>query len=144
MFVGENFASTVERPPVPTPVEAGATDGTVLVVDDEEIVRDVAGSILEDFGYRVLLAEDGLQALEVFEAHQGGIDLVLLDMTMPRLDGAETFRALRGMQPGLRILLSSGFDNEMAVERFASEDAVGFIQKPYRPTDLIDKVQTLV
>ncbi len=117
--------------------------GTVLVVDDEKIVRDVAESILEDFGYEVMIADDGLQALEIFEDHGEKIDLVLLDMTMPRLDGAETFRELRRMRPGLRVILSSGFDNEMAVEGITEEAGVSFIQKPYRPMDLIEKVQAI-
>lgn len=120
------------------------TRGTVLVVDDEEIIRDVARNILEEFGYDVILAEDGLKALELFRQHAGEITAVLLDLTMPELDGAETFLELRRIRPDVRVILSSGFDNnDSAIDRFMSEEAVGFIQKPYRPRQLIEKINAV-
>jgi len=114
------------------------------VVDDEEIVRDVACSILEDFGYDVLIAEDGRKGLEVFRQHAGEITAVLLDLTMPELDGAETFLELRRMQPDVSVVLSSGFDNnDSMIDRFMTEEAVGFIQKPYRPVQLIERLRAV-
>ncbi len=118
--------------------------GTILVVDDEEIIRDVARNILEEFGYDVLIATDGRKALEVFRQHAAEITAVLLDLTMPELDGAETFLELRRLKPDVRVILTSGFDNnDSAIERFMSEEAVGFIQKPYRPNQLVEKIRAV-
>lgn len=114
--------------------------GTVLVVDDEEIIRDVATSIIEEFGFRVLVARDGVEALEVFRQRGDEIIAVLLDLTMPRLDGAETFVELRRIRPEVKIILSSGFDGTESVGRFMGEPSVGFIKKPYRPSELIEAV----
>ena len=119
--------------------------GKVLVVDDEAIIRDVARNILEDCGYDVLIAEHGRQALDIFEPRAGEIAAVLLDLTMPELDGAETFLELRRIRPDVRVLLSSGFDdNDSMIDRFLSEEAVGFIQKPYRPAQLIEKLRAVL
>ncbi len=118
--------------------------GTVLVVDDEEIVRDVACSILENSGYGVLVAENGREALEVFRRRAGEINAVLLDLTMPEIDGAETFIELRRIRRDLPVILSSGFsDNDSVVELFTGQEAVGFIHKPYRAAQLIERVRAV-
>ena len=118
--------------------------GTILVVDDEEIVREVASNILEDCGYDVLIAEDGRKALEVFSRHAEDIVAVLLDLTMPELDGAETFLKLRRMRPDIRVVLSSGFDNnDSMIDRFMNEEAVSFLQKPYRPVQLVERIRAV-
>jgi PAS domain S-box-containing protein len=103
----------------------------VLVVDDEESVRRVARRMLERMGASVLLARDGVEALSAYQREGRSIDLVLLDVTMPRMDGRETSRQLRRLDPDVRIVLSSGFDASDATERFASMDVAGFVQKPY-------------
>ncbi len=118
--------------------------GTILVVDDEEIIREVAKNILEEFGYDVLIANDGRKALEVFRQNAAEINAVLLDLSMPELDGAEAFLELRRIRPDVRVILSSGFDNnDSAIDRFMTEEGVGFIQKPYRPQQLIDKIRAV-
>ncbi len=135
--------------PFRPPREAGQEDlwdsrGTILVVDDEEIIRDVAQNILEEFGYDVVVANDGRKALEVFRRHAAEITAVLLDLTMPELDGAECFLELRRIKPDVRVILSSGFDNnDSAIDRFMTEDGVGFIQKPYRPKQLVEKIRAV-
>ena len=124
--------------------DPGKTHGTILVVDDENIIREVARNILEDCGYDVLIAENGLQAVEVFEQHADEITAVLLDLTMPELDGAEAYIQLRRIRPGVRVVLSSGFDdNDSMIERFMTEEAVGFLQKPYRPAELIERIRAV-
>jgi len=128
-------------PPEPTRTANGGMSGTVLVVDDEEVVRQVARKTLENAGLFVLIANDGLEAVERFEAHADRIDAVLLDMTMPRMDGKETFHELRRIRPDVPVILSSGYTEQYAAERVADEPRVSFIQKPYRTAGLLDKVR---
>jgi nitrogen-specific signal transduction histidine kinase/CheY-like chemotaxis protein len=118
--------------------------GTVLVVDDEEIVRDVAQQTLEQAGYRVLTAADGAEGVRTFVENKDEISLVLLDMTMPGLGGEESFRVLRGLRSGIRVLLSSGYDEQEVTSRFESPSPDGFIQKPYRPADLLARIRDVL
>ncbi len=125
-----------ERPveadrPVPSST-AWRGSGTVLVVDDEEGVRKLAKAMLERLGFTVMLAADGMEAVDVFRAHADEIACVLLDLTMPRLDGAETFAELRKLKPGIRVVLSSGYLAEQATLDIASQDLAGFAHKPYQ------------
>ena len=133
-------------------VEEGAEAGseeplagvTVLVVDDEEVVRDMTKSGLEYFGLQVLTAEDGKHALEAFRRHQEEIDLVLLDMTMPRMDGAQVFAELRQIDTSVPVILTSGFSESDATARFPGKGLAGFLQKPFRPADLVDKLSQVL
>jgi len=117
--------------------------GVVLVVDDEPAVRALARAALERAGYAVDVAEDGRVALERFREDPDAYGVVLLDLTMPRMDGEETFRALRKMRPGVRVLLSSGYSEQEATSRFAGRGLAGFLQKPYRVSELVAKVTEL-
>ena len=118
--------------------------GTVLVVDDEGIIRDLARSALEKAGFRVLEARDGLEAVEHFEARRDKIDLVFLDMTMPRMGGAEAFRRIRGLSPGVRVLLTSGYTQKESLESLADLPPDGFLQKPFRVRELVSKVRDIL
>jgi hemerythrin-like metal-binding protein/PAS domain S-box-containing protein len=115
--------------------------GTVLVVDDEDALRAIAGSLLCRLGFKVLEARDGQEALEVFEANQDRIQLILMDLTMPRMDGEEAFRELRRAGARMPIILSSGFGPEEALQRFNGKGLAGFLQKPYRFQTLVDAVR---
>jgi len=96
--------------------------------------------MLELSGFTVLLAADGAEAVALYR-ERPGIDLVLLDLTMPAMDGEETFRELRRLDPGVRVILTSGYSEQDAADRFAGTGLAGFIQKPYRPQDLIETVR---
>ncbi len=136
-------AGPAPAPTDPAPAAAAAAPpraATILVVDDDETVRTVTRRMLEQAGYTVHLAADGAEALARYREHPG-VDLVLLDMTMPHMDGEETFRELRRIDPGVRVLLTSGYNEQDATERFAGKGLAGFIQKPYRPQDLLDQVR---
>lgn len=122
---------------LPEPQPAPAMSGTVLVVDDEGIIRDLARSGLEASGFRVLEARDGLEAVELFQTGQVGIDLVLLDMTMPRMGGAEAFRRIRALHPGVRVLLTSGYSQKESMESLTDLPPDGFLQKPFRVRELV-------
>lgn len=117
--------------------------GRVLVVDDEPAVRQLAQVVLERAGFRVTLAEHGAEALELFLENPDEYGVILLDLTMPIMDGEETFRALRAERPGVRVLLSSGYNEQEATSRFAGRGLAGFLQKPYRAHQLVSCVREL-
>ena len=105
--------------------------GTILVVDDEAPVRDLCKAMVEHFGYRVVTAVDGEDAIEVFRKHADEIVCAILDLTMPRMDGIAAYMELRGICPDLKVILSSGFNQQEATQRFTSQGLAGFIKKPY-------------
>jgi len=107
-------------------------EGTLLIVDDENSVRLIAGRMCEILGFETLYAEDGIEALDVFRQHHQGIAGVLLDITMPRMDGMEVMHKMRDVNPHVPIILVSGY-SETEVAAFAdSEYPDGFVQKPFR------------
>jgi PAS domain S-box-containing protein len=117
---------------------------TVLVVDDEAIVRRTAKAMLERHGYAVVLAENGREAVDLYKVLVDKIDLVLLDMTMPILGGEETFRLMKGIHPNVRVVLSSGFNEVEAIRRFTGKGLAGFLQKPYSALTLVEKVKAVL
>jgi two-component system cell cycle sensor histidine kinase/response regulator CckA len=118
--------------------------GTILVVDDEDIVRSMAKRVLERNGYTVILAEDGKAAVEALGQRKSDICLVLLDMTMPVMNGHEAFRHIRMISPDVRVVLSSGYNEMEAIRRFTNKGLAGFIQKPYTSVELARKVKTVL
>jgi CheY-like chemotaxis protein len=123
------------------PVPRGS--GSVMVVDDEPGVRSLVEQVLERAGYAVYCACDGLEAVEFMREHPA-IDLVLLDVTMPRLDGRDTFRQLREIAPELRVILMSGYDEQSAVPGLVREPSSTFLQKPFRPSTLLERVRRML
>jgi PAS domain S-box-containing protein len=123
------------------PLLGWRSSGTVLVVDDEEHVRLVVARTLEHLGFRTVLARDGLEALHAYQEPSAEFILVLLDLTMPKLDGAQTFQEMRRLKPGQRIVLMSGFDQREAVARFAGKGLAGFVQKPFKPATLREAIE---
>lgn len=111
--------------------------GTVLVVDDEELVREVAKDILEAQGFEVLTAEDGRQAVRLFRRRRFDIRAVLLDLTMPQMDGEQAFRAMKMAEPNARIFLMSGYSKQQVRQRLEGEGIDGFLHKPFRPEELL-------
>lgn len=156
---GEGTKVTVVFPAVPAPVEPrpavvavpGATNGaaapaapppvgTVLVVDDEELVRALAERMMQREGYRVRLAAGGREALALMEREGDGIDLVLLDLTMPDMHGREVLVGIQALKPGVPVVLSSGLDVEEA-RGLETGPRVVFLQKPYRMDQLLAAIQ---
>jgi two-component system, cell cycle sensor histidine kinase and response regulator CckA len=105
--------------------------GPVLVVDDEETVRAVTARTLESLGFRALTAADGVEAVRAFREHASTLRLVLLDLTMPHMDGEETYRELHRINPSVPVVLMSGFTEKDTTDRFAGKKLAGFIQKPF-------------
>ena len=137
--------ATAGRPaPLPSPPPVAMDEEiTVLVVDDDDIARTLARELLEHFGCRVMTAEDGTEGVRVVREHGEQIDVVLLDMTMPRMSGAETFAEMRKVRANIRVVLTSGYNEQDAVERFAGKGLAGFIQKPYLPEALVNKLRSV-
>jgi DNA-binding NtrC family response regulator len=132
-------AGAARAAPAP-PRAAPAGQETVLLVDDEPMIRQLGSLILERHGYVVLLAGDGLEALEVYRRHRGKIDLVILDLTMPRLSGQDTFKRLLELDPGVRVLFSSGYSAEHVTTAECSQ-VLGFLNKPYRAEEMAAKLR---
>jgi PAS domain S-box-containing protein len=142
--VGKGTSLTVLLPALSEKPEAGIDGanpakggqpeaaGTVLLVDDEEAVLEVVRLMLEEMGFSVLVAADGPKALEVFEEHAGEIGCVLLDLTMPGMNGEEVFERIRGIRGDARVILSSGYSEADLKVRYGGKGIAGFLQKPYR------------
>lgn len=122
-------------------VASGEERATVLFVDDEEFVRYSARAQLLALGHTVILARDGEEAVELFRARSGEIDVVILDLTMPRMDGASCFRALEAIDAQVKVILSTGFGRDDVVEDVLEMGVVGFLEKPYRQADLAHAIQ---
>ena len=116
--------------------------GTVLVVDDEEDVRQVTGAMLEQQGASVLLAADGSQALELYREQRDKIDLILLDLTMPGLSGEEVLRRLQLLGARQRIVVMSGYSEEETMQRCTALGAAGFLRKPFELETVMAKLLT--
>ncbi len=135
--------SALQRPP--RDAEPGAArQGHVLVVDDSETVRTVTQRALETAGFEVLLASDGIEAIELFQARSADVAAILLDLTMPRMHGLEAFKRLRAIRPGIPILVMSGYGEDEVSARFAGLNATGFVQKPFRAQDVIARLTQVV
>lgn len=113
---------------------------TILIVDDEPSIRNIVKMHLERAGMTVLTAPDGLAGLKVYEENADAIDLVLLDLSMPHLNGEETYRRLHQMNPGLQVILISGYSEQEAMGRFVGKGLAGFLQKPFPAKVLIQKI----
>ncbi len=110
----------------------GLISGTVLVADDEDMVRDLCKSMIERLGYKVMTACDGEEAVKIFRENTSEIVCVILDLTMPRLDGMASFDELRHIKADVKVILSSDYDEQEATERFTGKGLAGFIKKPYQ------------
>ena len=133
------------KPAETQPEVAGSeVGGTVLLVDDEDAVRDIGMRLLEEAGFDVVGAADGCEAVDYYREHCDDISCVLLDLTMPRMGGEETFHELRKIRDDVRVVLSSGFSEQEVVGKFAEGGICGFVQKPYRFEKLISEVGAAV
>jgi two-component system, cell cycle sensor histidine kinase and response regulator CckA len=130
-------AATASRPAE----EALTGNATILVIDDEQVVRQTAKSMLERYGYTVLVAENGKEGVDLFRIAGDKVALVILDMSMPVMSGEETLRNLKLIHPHVPVLLSSGFNEVEAIRRFTGKGLAGFIQKPYSAAELAKRVK---
>lgn len=118
--------------------------GTVLLVDDEETVRAIAREMLEALGFRTRSATHGREAVELFTKYGADIDCVMLDLTMPHLDGEETFRELRRIRPDVKVIMTSGYCEQEVTQRFIGKGLTAFIQKPFKLASLNDTLRKVL
>ena len=117
---------------------------TVLIVDDHENIWDFLIEARQSLGYNVLLAENGLDAVEIYASNPGIVDMVLLDMIMPKSGGHEAFYRIKEINPDAKILLSSGFVSEEEVQQLLHDGACGFLPKPHRLPVIIRAIRNVL
>jgi PAS domain S-box-containing protein len=117
--------------------------GTVLLVDDEDTVRGIGEEMLQELGFTTITASDGREAVETFKDNPD-IAFVILDLTMPHMDGEQCFRELRQLKPDVKVILSSGFSEHEVTQKFEGKGLAGFIQKPYRLSTLKEAIQRYI
>ena len=130
--------------PIPKDAEAWRGSGKVLLVDDDEVVLGVGKRMLEKLGFEVVTAADGFEAVAVFREQAQSLRCVVLALSMPRMDGEDTFREIRTIRKDVPVLLSSGYTEEQVSSRFKDSPPAGFIHKPYRLSVLSEKIQEVL
>jgi CheY-like chemotaxis protein len=139
------FPRVDEEAPVETATELEALAAgkeTVLIVEDEEAVRTLMCTALEQHGYRVLIAADGVEALKLIASHSGPIELLVSDLLMPGMNGAELGRKVKARLPGIEVLYVSGYAEEL--RQSGEIDESSFLQKPFAPQSLLRKVRDML
>jgi PAS domain S-box-containing protein len=131
-------------PPAALPVPAQTIGGRILIVDDERIVRDLARAVLERVGFRVATADGGEQALDIYRREARAIDLVLLDYSMPRMNGVQVLGELQQLDPDVCVVFSSGYHTGHEVEEMLAAGARAFVPKPYRPQDIVQAIRQVL
>jgi PAS domain S-box-containing protein len=124
-------------------VPAGGTE-TILLVDDEEFVRDLGAGLLGKTGYRVLRAGDGREGLDIYRRHKDEISLVILDLIMPVMGGNQCLEELLRMRPNAKVLISSGHSSEDSIKQLSAKGARGFVPKPYQPRQMLRMVRQIL
>lgn len=132
VFLPVDTAATPTAPLPELPLPEAVGSGTILIVDDEPVSRRLVARMLQSFGYTVLEAENGEQAVDMFERHAGQITVVLCDVIMPRMNGWETLAALRRRSPELPVILASGYSESQVMEGDHDDMPQAFLEKPYR------------
>jgi PAS domain S-box-containing protein len=118
--------------------------GTILLVDDEPMIINVGKALLERLGYKVIIAASGMAAVNIYEADKDKIDIVILDIIMPGMNGIETYKRLKRCNPEIKVLFSSGYSMDEGSSEIMNLDTNGFIQKPYRFEKLSQKLRTMM
>lgn len=124
--------------------EAPAGTETILVVEDEELLRTLIQSLLENNGYTVLTAKDGEEAVELYRQAKDKIDLVLMDVGLPKLDGRGVFFGLRALNPNVKVILASGYLEPHIKTELMNAGAREFVQKPYIPNEVLMKIRKII
>jgi CheY-like chemotaxis protein len=132
----------VKEAQVPADIVSG--EGTILLVDDEDMIVEVSSELLEVLGYRVHVANNGKDAIEIYRDKWGEIDVIILDMIMPGMGGGETFEVLKSINPDVKVILSSGYSINGKAKEIMNRGCKAFIQKPFEMADLSDKIKKVL
>ncbi|MEK6572226.1 MAG: response regulator, partial [Bacteroidota bacterium] len=126
---------------VEVPEEVAGGKETILLVEDEEMLLDLLGTLLAGKGYRVLTSKDGIEAVDVYRRHRSEVALVLMDVGLPRLSGQEVLQKLKEMNPKVRVILASGYLDPLIKSEMLQAGAKYFVQKPYVPNEILRQVR---
>jgi len=137
-----NEAEVVEEVSTPSVTLKGSE--TILLVEDEEMIIDICKDILMDLGYRVLCARSGKKALQIYMQNKTKIDIIVLDMVMPKMSGKETYDRLKQINPDIKVLLASGYSLDERAEEIMALGCNGFIQKPFDPAALSKEIRKIL
>jgi CheY-like chemotaxis protein len=132
------------KPRNATPPAPAKKPRSLLVVDDEPMALVLAKRVLSEAGFDVVTAQSGFECLDLFRKRPRHFDLILLDLTMPFMDGEETFGRLRGIRPDVVVLLSTGFIDQERLDRMLGAGMAGFLRKPHRPDELVANIQAIL
>lgn len=149
MRTAANAASVSPEPQGATPGVKGPAGqrrgcGTVLVVDDEELICRIACQMVARMGFEVLSGTSGKQALELFRAHKSDVVAVIIDEGMPEMNGPEVFAEMQKLKPGVRALICSGYPESEVMSRMEGKGFAGFLQKPFTVNSITDKLMAVV
>jgi CheY-like chemotaxis protein len=126
------------------PENSVGDSNTILLIDDEEMVLDVGTQLLSRLGYSVLTATSGTEAIDIYQVHKDQVQLIILDLCMPDMDGKQTYLYLKGLNPCIKVLLTTGLSMEGPTKDILAYGCNGFIQKPYRMSELSTKVSEIL
>lgn len=144
VFPAAGAPAEAEPEPIAPEAPFPTRSGTILLADDEDDVREVVAAMARSFGYRVLEARDGVEALDRFRERFREIDLVVLDLMMPRMNGEQAFAEMRRISPGIRGLLASGYDESGRIREIVAKGFGGFLRKPFRRRELGRMVEEIL
>lgn len=125
-------------------IELKTGTGTILLVDDEEIITDVGKEMIERLGYRVLIAENGTQAVDIFKDRWEEVDLVILDLRMPGISSETTYDRFKEIDPSVKVLLSTGWSEDDRVEALLKSGCNAIITKPFNIQQLSEKIHEVI
>ncbi len=134
----------IPAPDVPRRVRSQGGAETILLVDDEQFIREVGVEILTSFGYSVLTAENGQSAIEIYRGRGDGIDLVIMDLIMPGIGGKDCLREILAMDPQAKVLITNGFAPNEPIQETMEAGARGFIGKPYQIEQFLDSIRAVL
>lgn len=135
---------TEETTDIVTELKVKGGRETILLVDDEKVLRSLGQEILIENGYTVLLASNGIEAIQLYKKQEGNINLVILDMIMPKMDGLETYKRLKEINPSLKILITSGYSHDSQKYKEFLNGIDGFLKKPYKIDTLTKEVRAIL
>jgi CheY-like chemotaxis protein len=151
---GEGAAFHIYLPSIETPVEVRPEERQaepqrgheelVLLVDDEEPMRELGQELLQEHGYRVITACDGVEGVEIYRKMKDDIALVILDLLMPNMDGGQAYIEMRKINPGLRALFCTGYVASADIQELLQEEDLRVLQKPVHPVDLLKTVKEVL
>ena len=142
IYLPASARKPLDTPEATTHIIAGS--GTILLVDDEEMVLEVGGQVLEKLGYTVIEAPGGIEAVDIFDKNKETIDLVILDMIMPDMGGEEAYDRIKKINPRVKVLLSSGYSIDGQATEIMKRGCDGFIQKPFKADELSEKLKKIL